>query len=190
MNTNSGINPHMRLACLLLAVSSFACMLSTQAALPPTSYAPTVLNESFEQTVQRMTADKPAIMQRQTNLLNERYDLSNKPAAGVTMSGGKPVQAGVRVKLPAGMTWESLATMAPAQIKEKNLFPKGFLPLPHPNHPEGGMVFPKFVIDEINKQEHRDLTRFDLDFDIPNHLLPEYPAPIYLTTRPDLGGRI
>jgi cytochrome c peroxidase len=31
------------------------------------------------------------------------------------------------------------------------------------------------------------LTRFDLDFDLPQHLLPEFPAPMYLTTRPDLG---
>jgi cytochrome c peroxidase len=49
------------------------------------------------------------------------------------------------------------------------------------------MLFPKFQIDEINKQEGRDLTRFDLDFDLPDHVLPEFPAPIYLTTRPDLG---
>lgn len=49
------------------------------------------------------------------------------------------------------------------------------------------MVFPKFHIDEIKKQEERDLTRFDLDFDLPDHCLPEFPAPIYLTTRPDLG---
>jgi cytochrome c peroxidase len=49
------------------------------------------------------------------------------------------------------------------------------------------MLFPKFLIDEIKKQEGRDLTRFDLDFDLPDHLLPEFPAPIYLTTRSDLG---
>jgi len=103
------------------------------------------------------------------------------------MSRGKPVQEGVRVKLPQGVTWENLASMTPDEIKEKNLWPKGFLPLPHPNHGEGGMVFPKFVIDEINRQEARDLTRFDLDFDLPDHFLPEFPAPIYLTTRPDLG---
>src|SRR6188768_3080692 len=52
---------------------------------------------------------------------------------------------------------------------------------------EGGMIFPKFAIDEIKKQENRDLTRFDLEFDIPEHFLPEFPAPIFLTTRPDLG---
>jgi cytochrome c peroxidase len=77
--------------------------------------------------------------------------------------------------------------MSPEEIREKDLWPQGFLPLPHPNHPEGGMVFPKFHIDEIKKQEGRDLTRFDLDFDLPDHLLPEFPSPIFLTTRPDLG---
>jgi cytochrome c peroxidase len=61
------------------------------------------------------------------------------------------------------------------------------MPLPHPNHAEGGMLFPHFVIDEINRQEQRDLTRYDLDFDLPDHFLPEFPAPIFLTTRPDLG---
>ena len=37
------------------------------------------------------------------------------------------------------------------------------------------MLFPRFHIDEINRQEQRDLTRFDLDFDIPEHFLPEFP---------------
>jgi cytochrome c peroxidase len=121
------------------------------------------------------------------NLLNERYDLSTRPAKGATMSRGKPIQEGVRVKLPPGMTWENLANRTAEEIKEKNLWPQGFFPLPHPNHPEGGMVFPKFHIEEIKKQEGRDLTRFDLDFDLPDHFLPEFPPPIYLTTRPDLG---
>ena len=47
--------------------------------------------------------------------------------------------------------------------------------------------FPQSQIDEIKLQTGRDLTRFDLDYDFPAHLLPEFPAPIYLTTRPDLG---
>jgi cytochrome c peroxidase len=49
------------------------------------------------------------------------------------------------------------------------------------------MVFPHFEIDEVKQQEGRDLTRFDLDFDLPDQFLPEFPAAIYLTTRPDLG---
>jgi cytochrome c peroxidase len=77
--------------------------------------------------------------------------------------------------------------MTPADIRDKGLFPMGFLPLPHPNHDEGGMLFPKFHIDEIKKQEGRDLTRFDLDYDIPDHFLPEFPPPMFLTTRLDLG---
>ena len=49
------------------------------------------------------------------------------------------------------------------------------------------MLFPKFAIDEINKQENRDLTRFDLDYDIPDHFLPAFRPAIYLTTRPEFG---
>jgi cytochrome c peroxidase len=85
------------------------------------------------------------------------------------------------------MTWEKLADLAPEEIREKDLFPKGLLPLPFPNHAEGGMLFPQYHIDEIRKQTGRDLMRFDLDYDLPDHFLPEFPPPIYLTTRPDLG---
>ncbi|UCF42507.1 MAG: cytochrome B6 [Planctomycetota bacterium] len=151
------------------------------------SYAPVVITEDFQSVMKRMTAAKPEIMKRQMDLLHERYDLSDNPARGVTMSRGKPVQQGVRAKLPHGMTWQKLAEMTPDEIRTRGLFPKGFMPLPHPNHREGGMVFPQFVIDEIKKLEGRDLTRFDLDFDLPDHFLPEFPAAIYLTTRPDLG---
>ena len=148
---------------------------------------PVDIKESFASIMARMKAAKPDIEKEHTNLLSARYDLSNRPAKDAAMSRGKPLQEGVRVKLPAGATWDQLASMSPPEIRDKNLFPRGFYPLPHPNHPEGGMVFPKFEINEVVKQEGRDLTRFDLDFDIPDHLLPEFPAPIYLTTRPDLG---
>jgi cytochrome c peroxidase len=121
------------------------------------------------------------------DLLKERYDLSDRPATDVTMSRGKAIQTGVRVKLSPGLTWQKLASMSPDEIRQKGLFPKGFLPLPHPNHAEGGMVFPQFVIDGVKSAEDRDLTRFDLDFDLPDHFLPEFPAAVYLTTRPDLG---
>jgi len=151
-----------------------------------TSYIPSIEGD-FVAVMKKMEAAKPGLAQRHSALLAERYDLSNRPAAGVTMSRGKPVQEGVRVKLPAGVTWQQLAAMSPEEIREKGLFPAGLLPLPHPNHDEGGMLFPQFQIDEVKKQTARDLTRFDLDFDLPDHFLPEFPAPIYLTTRPDLG---
>ena len=152
-----------------------------------TSYAHVALSESFDAVVRRMSAAKPKIMRAHQALLEARYDLSNRPAKGVTMSGGKPVQEGVRVKLAPGLTWEKLAEMSPEEIRARDLWPKGFLPLPHPNHAEGGMLFPKHHINELLRRTGRDLTRFDLEFDLPEHLLPEYPPPMYLTTRPDLG---
>jgi len=135
----------------------------------------------------RLQAEKPQFSQRQQSLLEERYDLSDKSVYGITMSRGKPIQSAVRVKLPDGMTWEKLSDLSPQEIRDKQLWPAGFLPLPHPHHEVGGMVFPKFLIDETKKQTGRDLTRFDLDFDLPDHFLPEFPAAIYLTTRSDLG---
>jgi len=152
-----------------------------------TSFAPVASEQDLAQLMQKMRAAKQDIMRRQMALLEQRYDLSNRPAQGATMSRGKPIQEGVRVKLAAGVTWDQLAAMTPEQIRDKGLFPAGFMPLPHPNHPEGGMLFPAMHIKEVQRQEGRDLSRFDLDYDLPEHFLPEFPPPIYLTTRPDLG---
>lgn len=143
-------------------------------------------SEDFEALVARLKKEKPEFAKRQQNLLAERYDLSDQPVEGVRMSGGKPVQGGIRVKLTQGVTWDSLAQMTADEIKSQGLWPAGFFPLPHPHHEAGGMIFPQVLIDETKKQNQRDLTRFDLDFDLPLHLLPDFPAPIFLTTRPDL----
>jgi cytochrome c peroxidase len=127
-------------------------------------------------------------MERQQNLLNKRYDLTDKPIPDASMSGGqKKVQDGVRVRLPDGVTWDTLASMSPTEIRDKNLLPEGFRPLPHVKQATGGQVFPQKEIDEIGKQENRDLKRFDVDFDLPDHLTPEFPPPIFLTTHPELG---
>jgi cytochrome c peroxidase len=189
-NSSSFRNGIMGWVLALGLISIFmSCSQTVQAQeKPPSSYAPVVITEDFDKIVTRMSAAKPKIDERQAALLQQRYDLTDKPAKGVTMSKGKAVQEGVRVKLPQGVrSWQDLAAMTPEQIREKGSWPKGFLPLPHPNHPEGGMLFPKYHIDKVKAQEDRDLTRFDLDYDLPTHFLPEYPPPIYLTTRPDLG---
>ena len=175
-------------AVVALVLALLGCyQLSDADEAPKSSYAPVVDKETFQQTLKRMSGEKDAINKRQADLLKQRYDLSDQPADGVTMSRGKAVQAGVRAKLAGGVTWDALGKMSPADIRKARSFPKGFMPLPHPNHPEGGMLFPKQEIDEVKKQEQRDLTRFDLDFDLPTQFLPEFPPPIYLTTRPDLG---
>jgi cytochrome c peroxidase len=131
-------------------------------------------------------AEKPVAEQRQQQLLELRYDLSDSPS-DVTMTRGKPLQSGVRARLAEGLTWEALAQLPPAQVRAEGLFPPGFLPLPHPKQPEGGMLFPEEQIVEVLAQTGRDLRRFDLDLDLPQHFLPEFPPPIFLTTRPDLG---
>ncbi len=102
----------------------------------PSSYMPVVITEDFAATMAKMKAAKADVMKRQRDLLNARYDLADRPAAGVTMARGKPVQDGVRVKLPAGVSWDQLGQMTADDIKSRNAFPAGFLPLPHANHPE------------------------------------------------------
>lgn len=179
-------------------VSSFVLAAGTAATLfsfnalsdplpPDLTYRP-LPTQPFSEVKDQDEAMKPSVMQRQRDLLSKRYDLADRPMDGVMMSGGmKSVQAGVRVKLPDGATWDSLAGMKPAEIRDKGLLPEGFLPLPHVKQATGGQVFPQTQIDIIADQEHRDLRRFDVEFDLPDHLTPEFPPPIFLTTHPELG---
>lgn len=162
------------------------CAVATADPLPPDlTYRP-LPTRPFAAVKADDEAQKPKVMQTQRSVFEKRYDLSNRPL-DVMMSGGrKPVQGDVRVKL-SGTTWEQLATMPADEIRSKNLFPAGFMPLPHVKQATGGQVFPKQQIDQINKQEKRDLTRFDVDFDLPDQFTPEFPPPIFLTTHPELG---
>jgi hypothetical protein len=93
------------------AVMSLALAYAQQT--PPlrgaTSYMPVDIKEPFANIMARMKEAQPAVQKRQADLLAERYDLADRPASGATMSKGKPLQEGVRVKLPAGTTWEQLA---------------------------------------------------------------------------------
>jgi cytochrome c peroxidase len=154
---------------------------------PDTTYRP-LPTRPFSAVKAADEAEKAAVMRRQRALLAQRYDLADRPVAGVRMSAGrKAVQGGVRVKLPANVTWDQLAAMTPDDIRTRGLFPAGFKPLPHVKQATGGQVFPDRQIDEIQAQEARNLRRFDVDFDLPDHLTPEFPPPIFLTTRPELG---
>jgi len=116
-------------------VPTLGPLLAQETGKKSSSHSPVVIQEEFASVMSRMSAAKPAIMQRQKALLEERYDLSDRPAAGVTMARGKAVQGGVRSKLRGAMTWERLAQMSPEEVRDKDVFPLGFMPLPHPNHP-------------------------------------------------------
>jgi hypothetical protein len=85
---------------------------------PVSSYLP-VNEEDFRSVFARMRASKAEIQKRQRDLLDSRYDLSDRPVADVSMSQGKAIQGGVRAKLPTGVTWDALVKMTPDEIREK-----------------------------------------------------------------------
>jgi hypothetical protein len=136
-------------------------VLLAQDKAPPSSYAPVDIRESFASIMARMSAAKPGVVKRQLALLAERYDLANNPAPGVTMSRSKAVQQGVRVKLA-----ESRGTNSPSCLLTRSKPATSFLPASFrcltriTRKAECFSLSSK--IDEINKQEKRDLTRFDL----------------------------
>lgn len=173
-------------ALTLIVIAVSYSLTQPPAASPKTSYdqiSPVLLGqESFASMLAKDKNAKSGIMGRQQKLLEERYDLTARPDPQLKMTRGKPIPVGPAVRLPANMSWDQLAAMSAEEIRSKDLFPKGFLPLPHPNHSAGGMVFPQMEIKQLPRLE-----RFDLDFDIPEHFLPEFPPAIFLTTRPDLG---
>lgn len=173
----------------LVALSAIALSWAASSdSLPPdASYRP-LPEQPFSEVRAADEAEKPAVMRRQAELLQSRYDLADRPIPGVFMSGKRrAVQGGVRVRLPRDVTWDQLAQMSPDAVAEGNLLPQGFLPLPHVKQATGGQVFPNNQIDTIKDRESRNLRRFDVDFDLPEHFTPEFPAPIFLTTHPELG---
>ena len=163
----------------LLSTVIGAPVISAQQAKVVSSYGPINQDVTFEQIKASRMAVKAARAREHLTLLNARYDLSKKVSGEVLMSGGKPIPVGPTAKLQ-GTAWEQFGKLTPEQIKERGLFP--YKPLPFADHAEGGMLFPPMIINVLPR-----LVRFDLDFDLPEHFLPD-PAPaIYLTTRPDLG---
>ncbi|HEX4996614.1 MAG TPA: cytochrome B6 [Terriglobia bacterium] len=125
-------------------------------------------------------ANKGSVMKAQRDLLERRYDLTLRTDPEFRMSRGKPAPIGPTARLPEGMTWDRLAAMSPAEIRARGIFP--YPTLPHPLQTNGGQVFPKMQIDMFPRLE-----RFDVDFDLPDGFLPEFPPAIFLVNRPELG---
>ena len=136
--------------------------------------------QSPDEIMQKDIADKPKVMDAQRKLLESRYDLNPKLDPAAKMSRGKPLPVGPTARLKEGTTWDRLGNMTPEQIKAANAFP--YPSLPHPKHATGGQVFPK-----IQTAMFPRLERFDVDFDLPDAFIPEFPPAIFLQNRPDLG---
>src|SRR5207248_6935252 len=128
----------------------FAALVAAADPLPPSATYRPLPTLPLDVVKANDEAEKPRVMQDQQTVLNQRYDLSNNPISGVMMSGGrKPVQGGVRVKLPAGASWDTLASTSPDQIRQRGLLPPGFLPLPHVKQATGVQLIPNTQIHDI-----------------------------------------
>lgn len=124
------------------------------------------------------TAAKQQVMAAHRDLLRQRYNLAVKFDTSTKMSRGKPIPIGPTAKI-AG-SWDDLAKLSPSEIKKKGLFP--YPSLPHPLHTNGGQVFPNMQVKMFPRLE-----RFDVEFDLPEEFLPEFPPAIFLQNRPELG---
>ncbi len=135
---------------------------------------------TFEEVFRVDVAEKPKVMALQQSLLGSRYSLTPRLDPVVKMSRGKPIPVGPTAIVAKGLTWEKLAEMTPEEIRKQDVFP--YPSLPHPKQSTGGQVFPQMQIEMFPRLE-----RFDVDFDLPEAFLPEFPPAIFLQNRPELG---
>jgi cytochrome c peroxidase len=137
----------------------------------------------FDTFYKMCARNKPKVMAERRKYMEKRYHFTGKVTRAVTMTRSKPLPVGPVVRLPRGVAdWEELARLDPETIRKRKLFPLGFMPLSHPLHTIGHQLFPPNWT-----KVHPEHRRFDVDFDIPEAYLPEFPPPLFLTTRPDLG---
>jgi cytochrome c peroxidase len=135
---------------------------------------------TFAEVMKKDMAEKARVTDAQRKLLESRYNLNAKLDPEAKMSRGKPLCVGPTARLGDGMDWDKLGAMTPADVKAANAFP--YPSLPHPKHATGGQVFP-----QVQTKMFPRLERFDVEFDIPEVFLPEFPPAIFLSNRPELG---
>jgi cytochrome c peroxidase len=145
------------------------------------SYGSPDLHMPWEEWVKMCEEQKPKLMAECEKYMKGRYDFHGKAVAEATMSGGKPIMLGPIARLPKEIeSYEALAALSPSEIKRRDLFP--YKPLAHPLQTTAHMLFPEQWL-----QVHPEHRRMDVDFDIPDAYLPEYPPPMFLTTHKELG---
>jgi len=135
---------------------------------------------TFAQIMKEDVEAKPKVMELHKKVLRSRYDLDPRFHETAKMSRGKKIPVGPTARLAKELTWDKLASMKAEEVRDKGAFP--YPPLPHPKHNPGGQVFP-----EIQLKQFPRLERFDVDFDLPDAFIPEFPAAIFLQNRPELG---
>ena len=145
------------------------------------SFGSPELPMKFEQWVEFHRKQKPELMEDVREYMASRYDFHETPMEGYFMTGGKPIMAGPVARLPGDFeSFEKLAECPPDKIREDDLFP--YKPLAHPLQSTAHMLFPRSWIEV-----HPEHERLDVDMDIPEAYLPEFPPPMFLTTHKELG---
>src|SRR5207253_6086357 len=137
---------------------------------------------TFEDVYKAGVKGKPKVMATQRALLGSRYHLEPRLDPVAKMSRGKPLVVGPTARLPQGMDWATLAAMSPEEIRQKDIFPYKALPHPAQGGGLGGQVFPPMQIKMFPRLE-----RYDVEFDLPEVFLPEFPPAMFLQNRPELG---
>src|SRR6266851_6029428 len=133
---------------------------------------------SFDELYRTLSANKPSVTARQRKLLESRYDLTPRLDPNAKMSRGKPLAGGPTARLPQGVNWESLAAMSPDEIRRRDIFPYKALPHPAQGGGLGGQVFPQMQIKMFPRLE-----RYDVEFDLPEVFLPEFPPATFPVAR-------
>lgn len=147
----------------------------------PSSFGNSKLRMPFADWLELHKVQKPKLMEECREFMQGRFDFSDATIPGATMSGGKPIAAGPVARLRGeDLDWQELAQLSPEEIRERNLFP--YEPLAHPLQSTAHMVFPDAWV-----KAHPEHARIDLDFDIPDLYLPEFPPPMFLTTHKEMG---
>lgn len=136
----------------------------------------------WNEWVQFHRNQKPKLMKDVREYMNSRFDMNGRVIPNVKMSGGrKGVPLGPVARLPQGMaSFEDLANLSADEIKRRDIFP--YKPLAHPLQSTAHMLFPEEWI-----KLHPEHERIDVDFDIPDDYLPEFPPPMFLTNHKELG---
>jgi cytochrome c peroxidase len=137
---------------------------------------------TFEDIYKAGVAGKPKVKERQRKLLESRYNLEPRLDPAARMSRGKPLVVGPTARLAEGLTWEALAALSPEEVRRKDAFPYKALPHPAQGGGLGGQVFPPMQIKMFPRLE-----RYDVEFDLPEAFLPEFPPAMFLQNRPELG---
>jgi cytochrome c peroxidase len=145
------------------------------------SWRAATLPMPWEKWAEMCAGGKPRLMVECRAYMNSRYDLSGKVRPGARMTGGKAIMDGPVVRLAKGVdSFEALAEIDPDDMRRRDLFP--YKPLAHPLQTTAHMLFP-YQWTKV----HPEHERMDVDLDLPDEYLPEFPPPLFLTTHKELG---